>query len=85
MHPGMNSYVERLNGSISREALDHFLLISEKQIRKIIREYVDYHNHQRSHQGLGKIPDPESLSDTGSVCKTSVLGGLHHPHSRSSA
>jgi putative transposase len=83
--PNMNAYVERLNGSIRREALDHFLLFSEKQIRKIIREYVDYHNYQRPHQGLGKIPNPEPLSDTGSVCKTSVLGGLHHSFYRSSA
>ena len=57
MLPGMNAYVERLNGSIRREALDHFLLFSEKQVRKIIREYVHYHNHQRPHQGIGKIPD----------------------------
>jgi putative transposase len=30
MHPCMNAFVERLNGSIRQEALDHFLLFSEK-------------------------------------------------------
>ena len=40
--PNMNAYVERLNGSIRREALDHFLLITERQIRKIVKSYVNY-------------------------------------------
>jgi len=83
--PNMNSYVERLNGSIRREALDHFLLFSEKQIRKIIREYVDYHNHQRPHQGIGKIPDSNQEPGVGDIQKDPVLGGLHHTYYRSSA
>ena len=83
MHPGMNSYVERLNGSISREALDHFLLISEKQIRKIIREYI--HNHQRPHQGIGKIPDSHQQIGSDKIRKEPVLDGLHHTYYRSSA
>ena len=50
--PNMNAYVERLNGSIRREALDHFLLFSEKQIRKIVKSYVNYYNYFRPHQGI---------------------------------
>jgi hypothetical protein len=74
MQPGMNAFVERLNGTIRREALDHFLLFSEKQIRKIVQSYVNYYNfvvlvrlifgidqnnHQRPHQGIGRIPSGE--------------------------
>jgi len=29
--PNMNAYIERLNGSIKHEALDHFLLFSESR------------------------------------------------------
>jgi hypothetical protein len=36
----MNAFVERLNGTIRREALDHFFLLSEKQVRNIISEFV---------------------------------------------
>lgn len=83
--PNMNAYVERLNGSIRREALDHFLLFSKKQIQKIIKEYVDYHNHHRPHQGIGRIPDPLQQFGCGEIRKEPVLGGLHHTYYRSSA
>ena len=83
--PNMNAFVERLNGSIRREALDHFLLFSEKQIRKIVRDYVTYYNEKRPHQSLGRIPAGEAVSATGKILKESVLGGLHHHYYRSSA
>jgi transposase InsO family protein len=85
MHPGMNAFVERLNGSIRREALDYFLLFSEKQICKIIKDYVYYHNHQRPHQGIGGIPDPLHQFGCGKIRKYPILGGLHHSYFRSSA
>jgi transposase InsO family protein len=80
----MNAYVERLNGTIRREALDHFLLFSEKQIRKIIKEYVNYYNHHRPHQGTGRIPEGVVTSTTGIIKTESILGGLHHNYYRSS-
>ena len=83
--PNMNAYVERLNGSIRREALDHFLLFSEKQIQKIIWEYVEYYYHQRPHQGVGRIPDPQQQFSLGKIRKEPVLGGLHHSYYRSGA
>jgi transposase InsO family protein len=83
--PNMNAFVERLNGSIRRESQDHFLLISEKQIRKILKSYADYYNNQRPHQGVGKIPTGNQLSGFGKIRKESVLGGLHHNYYRSSA
>ena len=75
----------RVIGSIRREALDHFLLFSEKQVQNIIREYVHYHNHQRPHQGINKIPDGKIVSNTGIIKKERVLGGFHHHYYRSSA
>jgi len=83
--PNMNTYVERLNGSIRREVLDHFLLITEKQIRKIISEYIDYYNNYRMHQGIGKTPVPLDFPEIGVIKKKSILGGLHHHYFRSSA
>jgi len=83
--PNMNAYVERLNGTIRREALDHFLIISKKQVRNIISEYVAYYNNQRMHQGINKIPDAEIKESSGSIKKMQILSGLHHHYYHSSA
>jgi transposase InsO family protein len=83
--PNMNTYVERVNGTIRREALNHFLLFSEKQVRKIVKEYVAYYNHLRPHQGINKIPEAELKSTTGLIKKVPIIGGLHHHYYRSSA
>jgi len=81
----MNAYIERTIGSIRRESLDHFLLISEKQVRRIIKEYIDYYNHYRPHQGIDRIPDGDSDFYSGNIKKKQILGGLHHHYYRSNA
>jgi len=83
--PNMNSFIERLNGTIRREALDHFLLFSEKQVRNIISGFVEYYNTQRMHQGIDKIPDAEIQERFGTIKKMKILSGLHHHYYRSSA
>jgi putative transposase len=83
--PNMNAFVERLNGTIRREAFDHFLLFSEKQVRRIISEYVAYYNFQRMHQGINKIPGAEIIVSSGKIRKVQILSGLHHHYYRSSA
>ena len=83
--PNMNAYVERVNGTIRREALDHFLLFSEKQVRNIVSEFIEYYNTKRMHQGINKIPDAEIDDIHGTIKKTQVLSGLHHHYYRSSA
>ena len=50
--PVMNSYIERFNGSVRRECLDHLLILSEAGMRRMISDYVRYHNELRPHQGL---------------------------------
>ncbi len=83
--PNMNAYTERVIGTIRREALDHFLLFSEKQIRKILSEYINYYNHLRPHQGIDSIPDKNFINKAGNIKKRQILGGLHHHYYRSSA
>ncbi len=83
--PNINAYVERLNGTIRREALDHFLIISMNQVKNIISEYVKYYNTQRMHQGIDKIPDAEIQGSFGEIKKKQILGGLHHHYYRSRA
>ncbi|MBL7006576.1 MAG: transposase [Spirochaetia bacterium] len=88
--PNMNVYIERFIGTrfigtLRREAFDNFLVISEKQIKHIIENYVRYYNNQRPHQGLNRIPENPILEKTGRINRESVLSGLHLNYFRSSA
>ena len=80
----MNSYTERIIGTIRRGALDHFLLFLEKQMRNITNEYVDYYNNFRPHQGHNDIPNKFTTINYGKIKKQPILSGLHHYY-RSSA
>ena len=81
----MNAFAERLNGTIKREAFAYFLLISEKQVRNIVSEFVEDYNIQRMSQEIDKIPDAETQEKSGVIRKKQILGGLFHHCYRSSA
>ena len=52
--PWMNSYAERLIGSIRRDCLDHMIVLNADHLRHVLRDYADYYNNDRTHLGLGK-------------------------------
>lgn len=83
--PNMNAFAERVVGTIRREVLDHFILLSERQVRNIVPEYIDYYNKYRPHQGLGGTPNRDGVEDFGPIVKMPILSGLHHHYYRSSA
>ena len=84
--PNMNALAERFIGSVRREALDYYLFFSEKQIINILREYIDYFNSKRPHQGIDQqIPMGYKPQLFGRVFKIPILGGLCHHYFRSAA
>ncbi len=86
--PRANAVCERFLGSVRRECLDHFLILHEKQLHRLLKNYVLYFNQARPHQGLGQqIPEPAILStpppnQPGQVLSVPVLGGLYHDYRR---
>jgi putative transposase len=84
--PRANAICERFLGSVRRECLDHLLLLHERHLGRVLREYVAYFNADRPHQGIGQaIPGrathtQEVLSSPGGVTATAILGGLHHSY-----
>jgi transposase InsO family protein len=54
--PWQNGYAERFIGSLRRECLDHVIALDERQLLRVVRSYVDYHNRSRTHLSLGKDP-----------------------------
>lgn len=84
--PNMNSIAERFVGSLRREALDYFLIFSEKQILNILSEYISYYNSLRPHQGINQdVPQGYEPQKNGVIKAKSVLGGLHHHYFREAA
>src|ERR1019366_2174899 len=49
-----NGFAERLTGSIRRECVDHFIVLGEAHLRRILRTYARYYNDIRTHRSLDK-------------------------------
>lgn len=85
--PRANAICERFIGSVRRECLDQLFILSESQLRRVIKEYVGFFNGVRPHQGIGqKIP--EQMGTTieekreGKIISFPILNGLHHDYRR---
>jgi hypothetical protein len=81
--PWQNGTAERWIGSCRREVLDHIIPVNEEHLRRVIREYVCYHQTDRIHDSLSKDTPSgrpiESKPTTGaSLTALPRLGGLHH-------
>jgi hypothetical protein len=80
--------VERLTGSLRRECLDHVVIFNERHLHGVIREYLDYYHHHRTHQALEHdCPVPRLVEDPdqGKIIELSLVGGLHHRYTRKAA
>ena len=85
--PNANAYCERLVGTLRRECLDHMLFLNERHLIRVLREYRDFYNHERYHQGIRRIPVPaedieqsRNLEGKGKLVSKPVLNGLHHSY-----
>jgi putative transposase len=86
--PRANAICERFLGSVRRECLDHVLILSEKQLHRVLGDYVKYFNEARPHQGIhqqvpqGAVTCVPSAQPDERIISVPVLGGLHHEYRR---
>ena len=81
--PNANAIAERIVRSIRVECLDHLIVINECHLIAVLREFIDYYNHDRPHRSLALTsPVPIQPSACGPVTSRPVLGGLHHAYGR---
>jgi transposase InsO family protein len=84
--PEANGIAERLVGTLRRECLDHVIVINERHLRRVLREFAVHYNESRPHrtleleppggqQGGRHPPHPHRR-----VRRRSVLGGLTHEY-----
>jgi transposase InsO family protein len=81
--PWQNGIAERWVGSVRRELLDHVIVLNQRHLRRLLKEYVRYYHEDRTHLGLGKdTPNARvaaSVAPSGDqVISLARLGGLHH-------
>ena len=83
-----NPYAERVIGSIRRDALDHVIVLNEGHLRRVLRSYINYYHHWRTHLSL-EMDAPESRAvhppEFGPVRKLPEVGGMHHHYERQAA
>jgi len=86
--PWQNGYCERVIGSIRRECLDHIIVLNDRHLRRVLKEYFAYYHEARTHLGLEKDTPISRLTqaiDAGPIKSEPVLGGLHHRYFRDAA
>jgi len=81
--PWQNGIAERWIGSCRREMLDHVIALNEEHLRRIMRDYVNYHQQDRLHDALEKdAPNRRAVEQRpgphATVISLPRLGGLHH-------
>ena len=83
--PWQNPLVERVIGSIRHECLDHFVILSEAHLRRLLRRFRAYYNSSRPHQALesnSPIPRDVQPPSRGQIRAVPEVGGLHHRYQR---
>ena len=81
--PWQNSLAERWIGSCRWEILDHIIALNEGHLRRVLHDYVNYHEQDRLHDSLQKdAPNRSAVEQRPGTDATVIslprLGGLHH-------
>ncbi len=83
--PNVNPHAERFVRSVREECLDHLILSSEAQLRSVLAEYLQYYHHERIHQGINRIIEPQHEGNQGKIICIERLGGLLKSYHRKAA
>ena len=62
--PWQNPYAERLIGTIRRECLDQVIVIGERHLQRVLKDYFDYYQRSRPHRSLTRFLTASSCSKT---------------------
>ena len=76
--PNANAIAERWVRSVREECLDRLIILNERHLRRVLKEYVAYYNERRPDQGLDQ-DSPLGLepgSPEGQIRYCNILGGI---------
>ena len=81
--PWQNGIAERFVGCCRRDLLDHVIVLNERHLKRLMRDYVQYFHEDRTHLGLAKEAPVGRAKENNpnASCRVVALprvGGLHH-------
>jgi putative transposase len=64
--------------TIQQECLDHFVVLGERHLNHLVREFVQHYHTERPHQGKGNAPlvGRPAGTESGGIVVRDRLGGL---------
>jgi putative transposase len=83
--PRMNAIMERWVLSCRRELLDRTLIWDQRHLMRALREFEDFYNYHRPHQGIANVrplcPLPPPITDPDQIARLDIrrrqrLGGI---------
>jgi putative transposase len=86
--PKANAFAERFVRTVRHECLDDILVLGERHLSRILREYVKHYNEERPHRGLSlQTPEPRPTLNRadGEIVRVARLGGLINEYHRIAA
>lgn len=80
--PRANAFAERWIRRVRAECVDRLLIMGERHLGRVMKEYIAYYNKARPHQGIEqRCPVPmDSGVREGPVKCRDVLGGIVHDY-----
>lgn len=92
LSPNLRAHVERFIQSLKHECLDKFVIVAERHLNHINREWRLHYNRERPHEGRNHLPpeceqapEPATSIRAGDVLCTTRLGGLLKSYTRRAA
>ncbi len=84
--PTANAIAERWVRSVRHECLDYLLILNQRHLIRVLKEYTTYYNGARPQQGINQqTPIPFSRPQHGTLDCRDVLGGILHHYYRDAA
>jgi len=87
--PQANAFAERWVGTVRRDCLDWLLIVSRRQLERVLDEYVEHYNTHRPHRALKltpPMPGPRlrlvAFQPPTQIQRRDRLGGLIHEYAR---
>jgi len=79
--PNCNAVAERFIRTVREECLDHFIVLGERHLRHLLREFIVHYHGERYHQGLDSqiirpVVGAANDNGAGKIARRARLGGV---------